>query len=212
MTTAAQITANQLNAELSTGPKTPEGIANCKYNATKHGLSGAQVVVKGENPADYDAARAAFFTQYAPQGAVEEILVDRLAQCSWKLQRAERVEAQLISNLGETAIYDDDEARRKFSAFLRHRNSISRTSRETLAELRRLQKPRRELEERQAIKQREQQTQAAAAARRTASHQAQMKVMRECAPAGDPLAISDIGSVSHSGQNAAVAASPAQAA
>ena len=209
MSTAAQINANQLNAQLSTGPRTPEGIANCKYNATKHGLSGAQIVIKGENPADYDAARAAFFTQYAPEGVVEEILVDRLAVSSWKLQRAERVEATLTNSLGETAIYDDDEARKKFSAFLRHRNSIARANREALAELRRLQAPRlearREQEAREAAKQREQQARTAAAAR----SQAPMKFMREQAGAGDPLPISNIGSVLHSGENATVAAPPA---
>ena len=208
MSTAAQINANRINAEHSTGPKTAEGIANCKYNATKHGLSGAQIVIKGEDPADYDAARAAFFTQYVPEGIVEEILVERLAQSSWKLQRAERVEARLTAELGETDIYNDDEARRKFSAFLRHRNSIARANREALAELRRLQAPRlearRQQEARDAEKQRQQKLQAAASART----QAHIKYMPECAAAGDPAAISNIGSVLQSGQNAAAAAPP----
>ena len=207
MATAAQITANRINAELSTGPKTAEGIANCKYNATKHGLSGAQIVIKGEDPAAYDAARAAYFTQYAPEGVVEEILVERLAQSSWKLQRAERVEARLTAELGETDIYNNDEARRKFSAFLRHRNSIARDNREALAELRRLQAPRiearRQQEARDAEKQRQQKLQAAASAR----SQAHIQYMRERAGAGDPMAIRYLGSVLQSGGNTPLNAS-----
>ncbi len=41
MATAAQIAANQANAQKSTGPKTPPGKAASSRNATKHGLSGS---------------------------------------------------------------------------------------------------------------------------------------------------------------------------
>ena len=39
MATAAQIEANLLNAQKSTGPRTDEGKARARLNALKHGMS-----------------------------------------------------------------------------------------------------------------------------------------------------------------------------
>src|ERR671937_140841 len=101
MAFVAQITANRANSQLSTGPKTSAGIENCKFNATRHGLTGKQVVIKGEDPAAYDAERALLYEAYKPASAIEEMLVERIAQSWWKLQRAERIEAELLRELGE---------------------------------------------------------------------------------------------------------------
>jgi len=55
MSTKAQIKANQQNAQKSTGPQTVEGKTIVSQNAVKHGLFAAEAVIKGENPADYEA-------------------------------------------------------------------------------------------------------------------------------------------------------------
>ena len=47
MATAKQISANQRNAHLSTGPRTDRGKAAARGNALRHGLA-ATVVVPGE--------------------------------------------------------------------------------------------------------------------------------------------------------------------
>ena len=54
MSTIAQIFANRQNSKKSTEPKTDEGKAAVSQNAIKHGLF-TDSVIKGENPADYEA-------------------------------------------------------------------------------------------------------------------------------------------------------------
>ena len=54
MATKAQILANRLNSKKSTGPQTAVGKDVVSQNAVKHDLF-AESVIKGENPADYEA-------------------------------------------------------------------------------------------------------------------------------------------------------------
>jgi hypothetical protein len=55
MATPAQIAANQANAQKSTGPRSVEGKSVSRFNALKHGIDAASIVIPGEDPADYDA-------------------------------------------------------------------------------------------------------------------------------------------------------------
>ena len=48
MSTVAQITARQLNANLSTSPRSPKGKSASAQNATKHGLTCAYPVIRSE--------------------------------------------------------------------------------------------------------------------------------------------------------------------
>ena len=54
MATTAQLLANQQNAALSTGPRTPDGKAASSPNATKHGLSSAFRVLAHEDQEEFD--------------------------------------------------------------------------------------------------------------------------------------------------------------
>ena len=45
MSSAAQVAANQANAQLSTGPKTTEGKASSSRNALKTGLTGRTMIL-----------------------------------------------------------------------------------------------------------------------------------------------------------------------
>ena len=51
MTSDKQAQANRRNALRSTGPKTPEGKAAVRHNATKHGLLSQEVLLPGEDAA-----------------------------------------------------------------------------------------------------------------------------------------------------------------
>ena len=138
MSTAAQILANRVNAQHSTGPVTAAGIENCKHNATKHGLSGKQIVVKGEDFAAYVELHASLIDTYRPANELEAMLVESIAQSYWRLQRAERVEAQLTAELGEVAIFTCPVAAKKYALFMRHRTAIERSWRRSMLQLEKL--------------------------------------------------------------------------
>jgi len=146
MATVAQINANRANSQLSTGPKTPGGIANSKLNATRHGLTGKQVVIRGEDAAEYDALRKGLIEDYAPATEHEAMLVEDAAQNWWRLQRARRIEAEVIAKFGEIACMIDPEASKAFQRVTRYLNTIERSWRKSIDQLERLQAARQEEE------------------------------------------------------------------
>ena len=66
MATPAQITANRANAQKSTGPRSVEGKSASRFNALKHGIDAASIVIPGEDPADYDALVAQYHRSTSP--------------------------------------------------------------------------------------------------------------------------------------------------
>lgn len=150
MSSVAQITANRANAQLSTGPSTPEGFANSRLNATRHGLTGKQVVTKGEDPAEYDALREQIIAEYAPANEREAMLVEDIAQNYWRLQRARRIEAQVIEKLGELQCILDPEAAKAFKNITRYLSAIEKSWRISTSQLDALQEARRQEAEIQA--------------------------------------------------------------
>lgn len=97
MTSPTQISANRRNAAHSTGPTSDTGKAAASYNALKHGLYARDVVLPGEDRAEYDAMLAELTDEFAPKGRYEITLVRRLADIWWRLGRASAVEAGLLS-------------------------------------------------------------------------------------------------------------------
>lgn len=107
MATAAQITANQQNAHLSTGPKTEQGKQASSQNARKHGLSAKEfVLLPGEEDAFHELA-----TQYAeelrPEGILEHTVFTLLLQADWNLRRCRRNEAALLTPAGDPLLDGD---------------------------------------------------------------------------------------------------------
>jgi hypothetical protein len=95
MATEAQIAANRRNAQKSTGPRTAEGKARSCLNHLIHGLT-AQGLLPGENPETLAAIQESLRDQFHPQGAAEEILVERMANSYFRLGRFTGVEAELL--------------------------------------------------------------------------------------------------------------------
>ena len=80
MSTQAQLTANRTNAQLSTGPITPEGKAKVSHNAVKNGLTGATVLLPTDIAALYEQHVANTFAIWAPATHRESLLVQSIAE------------------------------------------------------------------------------------------------------------------------------------
>jgi hypothetical protein len=92
MSTTAQVAANQKNAQLSTGPTSPDGKAKSSLNAVKTGLTGRTVLLPGDDAAAYQGHVASFFADHQPVGDEEQRLVQSIADTQWRLQRIPSLE------------------------------------------------------------------------------------------------------------------------
>jgi hypothetical protein len=99
MASIAQIQANRSNAQKSTGPRTPQGKATASQNAVKHGLLAEQVVIHGEDPAEFDLYREGMLAELAPERAVEAMLAERAVSLAWRLRRAERLQNAVFATV-----------------------------------------------------------------------------------------------------------------
>jgi hypothetical protein len=95
-TSQKKIEANRRNAQRSTGPKTAMGKRAVSRNALKHGLLAREVVITGgdgkENDEDFETLVNGLWAHYEPVGIVEEMLVEKVATCWWRLARVLRAE------------------------------------------------------------------------------------------------------------------------
>jgi hypothetical protein len=96
MASKRQTQANQKNAQLSTGPTTPEGKAVCAANAITHGFSAQAAVLPSETAAEFQSFLAAFEEEFQPQTALERSLVRHLADADWRLRRAATFESAVL--------------------------------------------------------------------------------------------------------------------
>ena len=91
-----RVEANRRNSRRSTGPRTLEGKAISRWNAVKHGLLAKEVVISvgdgKESRAEFDNLLASLRQDLEPEGALEEMLVEKIAICYWRQRRAQRCE------------------------------------------------------------------------------------------------------------------------
>jgi hypothetical protein len=96
MSSPRQIDANRRNAQLSTGPLTPEGKQRSRRNAIRHGLTAETIIGTLEDAKDYAAFEIAITADFEATSAVERELVLRLASLLWRLRRATAIESGLF--------------------------------------------------------------------------------------------------------------------
>lgn len=97
MISERQLNANRRNAQLSTGPRTPEGRAAVSQNALRHGLASKTAVLPTENPEEFRELRDSFFDEHQPSGPTETLLVEQMAISAWRLRRLRALETGLFT-------------------------------------------------------------------------------------------------------------------
>ena len=127
---SARAEASRKNGAKSRGPRTPEGKARSAQNALKHGLRAQKyVVLPQEDAAAFEALETAILAELAPTGALQTLLARRVAVAAWRLERADRLEAEVLevrsyegANPG-VALIRDGNGTRAFETLMRYRGA-----------------------------------------------------------------------------------------
>ena len=69
------------------GPRTQRGKQKSSRNATKHGVFSKVITLESESKAEYEELLAGLRETLQPKGALEELLVEKLATTVWRLRR-----------------------------------------------------------------------------------------------------------------------------
>jgi hypothetical protein len=95
----AKLAANRRNAQLSTGPRTKRGKRSSRRNALKHGIHSSVLIITSgpkEEAAEFQQLLYGLQEDLRPVGILEEMMVEKIAVCWWRLQRAVRFESEAI--------------------------------------------------------------------------------------------------------------------
>ncbi len=168
MSSAAQITANTINAQSSTGARTEAGHAASSKNSTVQaqpdypslsappdrrqtetagqGLFAQRDFIRPGEEETYAKGKADLAAELAPSGTLECCLVDEIHRAMWRLRRCGQVEANLVIGLnnGNGYIFDPMEASNATAEKVqrsvdRARSQSHRLLHKCIAELRKLQ-------------------------------------------------------------------------
>ena len=137
MATAAQIDANRLNAQHSTGPVSAEGKTRVAQNARKHGLTARHLVIRDDEREDFDSLRESLLAELAPEGAVENLTFNELLHAAWNLHRFRTIEAE--ASLGTLDDFTDPQTTAVLDRLSRYQARAQRAYYRALQELRTLQ-------------------------------------------------------------------------
>ncbi len=137
----ARLAANRANAQLSCGPKTPEGKAAVSQNRCRHGLTGTFMIMFWEHREDFEQLAADLRSEHQPATPTEKLLVDNMAQHYWLMQRA--LSLQGLSFDGQTPHCEEPD---DLALFLRYQTTHERAFYKCLRELVKLRAERKTAE------------------------------------------------------------------
>ena len=95
----AKLRANRRNARQSTGPKTEAGKARASRNAISHGIFCKDVVLPTESNEAFQRFRHALLFDLRPEGALQQMVADRVVILSWKLNCIPSAEAEAHADI-----------------------------------------------------------------------------------------------------------------
>ncbi len=96
--TPAQLAANRANAQLSTGPRSPAGLAKSSKNAVTSALTGRTVLLPTDDVEEYARFLAGFARDLKPVGPTECELVQIVVDSFWRQRRIQALEFALYAH------------------------------------------------------------------------------------------------------------------
>jgi hypothetical protein len=111
MASEKQIEANRKNASKSSGPKTDEGKAKSRANATKHGMAVESTDVEASISPEFLQRRADWAAELQPNGQAAGWALDRAVAASLRIERCERTLEAHITDSRARAMMTWDEDR-----------------------------------------------------------------------------------------------------
>ena len=137
MSSTPQLTANQANAQHSTGPRTDEGKARVSHNALRHGLTARHLVIRDDERDEFADLLNSLSSELDPQGATETVAFHELLHAAWSLHRFRRIEAE--ASRGTIEDFTDPATVTVLDRLTRYQSRAQRAWQKALHELRVLQ-------------------------------------------------------------------------
>jgi hypothetical protein len=119
----------------STGPRSLQGKANSSMNRLVHGCRSQKLILRHEDPAEFEATIRGWFEHYAPQDEVAVTLVEELAKAHWFLKRAQKRLAEVEWELPMNAYHWTETHQRLLGNFTRYKVSAERSFQRYLKDL-----------------------------------------------------------------------------
>jgi len=136
MSSAAQVLANQANAQHSTGPTTEAGKARVAENRITHGLAGSEFhLLAWESAEQFNEFAAVTKAEYNPQTREEDRLVHAIIQHYWLMQRALTLQDAILCK--DTM---DDTDQKRISLLIRYQTANERSYYKAMKELKTIRK------------------------------------------------------------------------
>ena len=107
-------------------PRTPEGKAISSQNATTHGCRSKTLILRHEDPAEYEALHKKWWDHYRPSGQAEETLVQQLIDNHWFLMRAEQRMEQVDFEMPPNVHTWTVDQQKLFNNFQRYKTAAER--------------------------------------------------------------------------------------
>ena len=139
--TPAQSAASRLNGARSSGPASEAGKTRSALNGVRHGLSGRTFfLLPDEDPAGFREHEATWLAAWTPRDLLEHEAAAAAIRAMWREIRADRLEAQVLTDLfAAGAIMDDAERQaakvagmKALGTLLRYRGRIEREHRRAM--------------------------------------------------------------------------------
>lgn len=117
---------DEKNPGHSTGPRTREGKANSSLNRLSHGCRSEQILIPGEDPAEFEFTMNHWFEAYNPQDSIAQNLVEEVGKAHWFLKRNEKRLHQIESSLPLNACDWTAEHHKSLTNFTRYKTTAER--------------------------------------------------------------------------------------